>query len=291
MINNLLRLGVRAGMTAREKRVIHLTNLMAIAMGIAVLCAVAFNFIKAEYINAILLILFSFIFFSVLLWNKYGNNFISKFIVSFSVTLIPFLNLIISGRIPDGQYISIIPACLTSFCVFLIITDRFSERWLHHIGVAYYLTYAIIIDIVIVYFSKTTPDLSFIRDNYYYYKIPFLICMVFLLIAFRYFKGVIYAYENEAKLVQESLESKVAERTSELMQTNRKLIDLAFITAHEIRGPLSSIMSVTDYFTSNPEDHSIESVLPQLHERTNRMDKAILRMVEKLEDETEQQAS
>lgn len=287
MIKSLFQLGAKSGMTAREKRVIRLINLMAVAMGSAILCALSFNLIQQEYTNSLLLILFSLLFFSVLIWNKHGQFLVSKIILGFAITVIPFLNLALSGRIPDGQYISVIPACLTSFCVFLLITDRYNERWLHFIGVSYYLLYALFIDSAIVYLSKTTPDLSFINDNYYYYKVPFVICMIFLLIAFRFFKGIIYAYERQAELVQEDLESKVAERTSELLQSNRKLIDFAFITAHEIRGPLSSIMTVTDYFTSNPQDHSIESMLPQLHERSNKMDKAIIKMVKKLEGDVE----
>jgi light-regulated signal transduction histidine kinase (bacteriophytochrome) len=116
---------------------------------------------------------------------------------------------------------------------------------------------------------------------------------------FQLFKNIFYRYEKdveesnlalkqkiqELNTVNLSLESKVIERTCDLQESNEKIIDLAFITAHEIRGPLSSILSVTQYLKNNPGDHSIDNVLPDLHEKSVTMDTVIRKMVVKLEGE------
>lgn len=301
MIKRIANIGLSTQLNIRQRRVIQLTNLMAIIMAPAILVAVWFNGKLGETVNSVLLIFIAAIYLSILAWNKWGLTIVSKVILGFFVTLNPFINLFISGRIPDGQFISIIPASIISFCALLVVVDRHSETILYYFGLFYYLVYASFIDVIVFNLSEIEPDLPFIRDNYYFYKVPYVICMVIVFLIFHFFKTIIYNYEQEAEHIKmkletknielmslnQNLESKVKLRTKELSEFNDKLIDLAFITAHEIRGPLTSILGVTHYLTTKPEDQSVKQVLPQLHEKSVQMDQVITKMVRKLEGEVD----
>lgn len=297
MIERIANIGVSNHLNIRQRRVVQLINLMSVALALAVSIPIVFNFKAGETTNALVLIALALTYLSNLFWHRVGNRTVPKLILGFVVTFVPYINLIAIGRIPDGQFISMLPSTVASFCCFLIIADQREDQWIYYTGIAYYILLVPFMDLIVIEFSTVKPDIEFMIIHYSYYKIPYVICLILMPFVFYFFKSTFYKYEQESERNQQalesknielfslnnSLESKVKERTSALAISNQRLIELAYITAHEVRGPLSSILSVTNYHLANKQDQSLMEIFPLLHERAVVMDKVIKKMLKTIE--------
>lgn len=90
---------------------------------------------------------------------------------------------------------------------------------------------------------------------------------------------------EEINKINENLELTIAKRTQKIKEQNEKLVKYAFLSAHEIRGPLSSILGITGMLKDHPDDEALSKILPQLHDKSKDMDFVIKKMVTSLEEE------
>lgn len=89
--------------------------------------------------------------------------------------------------------------------------------------------------------------------------------------------------QRELKALNEQLEQRVLERTSELEYVNNELKDFAYITSHDLKSPLRGISQVTQWimqdYSSKFDSGGIE-LLNLLQERVTRMNKLIDNILE-----------
>ncbi|MEO9965776.1 MAG: tetratricopeptide repeat protein [Reichenbachiella sp.] len=90
---------------------------------------------------------------------------------------------------------------------------------------------------------------------------------------------------EEINNINSNLEKIIEERTQMIKAQNEKLLEYAFLSAHEIRGPLSSILGLTQMLKEHPDDKSLMSITTQLHDKSADMDFVIKKMVTSLEEE------
>lgn len=140
--------------------------------------------------------------------------------------------------------------------------------------------------------SDRVTVIPFLEENYIYYKIPPMLGLFGVVIMVTLFKNTIYNYESENERIKEKLHIKndelekiVNERTQALKQSTDRVINMAFITSHEIRGPLASILSITELLQKQPDDEQIKEMIPRLHERSMQMDDVIKKMNKALSEE------
>ena len=88
--------------------------------------------------------------------------------------------------------------------------------------------------------------------------------------------------------LNQSLEQRVIERTQKVEEQKARITELAFLTSHRVRGPLTSIMGITILLQDFPGDQKIFEMLPKLHHLSQEMDQVILNMNEMLSEEIEQ---
>lgn len=260
MYRLLTNIGITEDHNFREKRIIQILNITSLTFGGLLLPISFVHFWEGRHVNAYLLMGIGSLFFFNLLWNKMGFLTLSKIIVCFSTSLVPFFNIVISGQIPEGQYLSIIVSSLLFTVTSTILFDNREDKFMYYFSIAFYFVWLLIIDKIFYYLSSSKPDLEFIMTNYTFYKLPAVACFIAIVIMITIFKNIIQKYELENEAVKGELNSKnielaasnqlleerVAERTKKLLEINKKVIDLAFITSHKMRGPLTTIMGITN---------------------------------------------
>lgn len=84
--------------------------------------------------------------------------------------------------------------------------------------------------------------------------------------------------------INANLESMVQERTEEIKQQNQKLIEYAFFTAHEVRGPLARILGLVELAKLKELDQDREEILARLENAANELDDVIRTINRKLEN-------
>jgi signal transduction histidine kinase len=87
----------------------------------------------------------------------------------------------------------------------------------------------------------------------------------------------------EINRMNENLEMKVQERTEEIAQQNQKLIEYAFFTAHEVRGPLARILGLVELARIKELMDDREEILERLQEAAQELDEIIRIINRKLE--------
>jgi tetratricopeptide (TPR) repeat protein len=72
-----------------------------------------------------------------------------------------------------------------------------------------------------------------------------------------------------------ALEGNIAERTRQLNQQNRQLIQYAFFNAHKVRGPLARIMGLVNLLPKAEHDTEFRFILQRLDESALELDKVV----------------
>ena len=86
------------------------------------------------------------------------------------------------------------------------------------------------------------------------------------------------SFANEIKVINQSLESRVAERTSELNDQNKQLTEYAFVNAHLLRGPLSRILGLAEVIRQTQSREEILKFVELLDLSTKELDSVVHRI-------------
>ena len=79
------------------------------------------------------------------------------------------------------------------------------------------------------------------------------------------------------------LEEKVQERTEEIRMQNQKLVEYAFFTAHEVRGPFARILGLVELVKIKQLKHEREEIISRLRVSANELDEILRQVNRKLE--------
>ncbi len=88
----------------------------------------------------------------------------------------------------------------------------------------------------------------------------------------------------EINKLNENLEGRVQERTEEIRLQNQKLVEYAFFTAHEVRGPLARILGLVELVKVKELNHEREEIITRLQVAANELDEIIRKVNRKLEE-------
>jgi signal transduction histidine kinase len=99
-------------------------------------------------------------------------------------------------------------------------------------------------------------------------------------------RKTLQALNLEINKLNENLEGKVQERTEEIRMQNQKLVEYAFFTAHEVRGPLARILGLVELVKVKELNHEREEIISRLQVSANELDEIIRQVNRKLESKT-----
>jgi ligand-binding sensor domain-containing protein len=89
---------------------------------------------------------------------------------------------------------------------------------------------------------------------------------------------------EEIKTMNENLEITVKERTTELEKKNKALEEYAFITAHNLRAPVASVLGLINLMTKLEHDKEAKEIIAHMQQSAERLDtivSSITRAIEK----------
>jgi tetratricopeptide (TPR) repeat protein len=96
-------------------------------------------------------------------------------------------------------------------------------------------------------------------------------------------RQALQALNVEINKLNESLEEKVQQRTQEIQMQNQKLVEYAFFTAHEVRGPLARILGLVELVKVKQLKHEREEIISRLRVSANELDEILRQVNRKLE--------
>jgi signal transduction histidine kinase len=96
-------------------------------------------------------------------------------------------------------------------------------------------------------------------------------------------RQALQALNLEINKLNENLEEKVQQRTEEIRMQNQKLVEYAFFTAHEVRGPLARILGLVELVKVKELNHEREEIISRLQVSANELDDIIRQVSRKLE--------
>lgn len=99
-------------------------------------------------------------------------------------------------------------------------------------------------------------------------------------------KILVHERMREISDLNEQLEEKVKQRTSELQEKNIRLQEYAYINAHFLRGPLSKIMSILHLHRLDSTNKFNEKYIEILQEAVDELDEVIHSITDSLDDES-----
>ncbi|MGL1885020.1 MAG: hypothetical protein OCD76_00800 [Reichenbachiella sp.] len=95
-------------------------------------------------------------------------------------------------------------------------------------------------------------------------------------------------YNDKLEDLNQSLENRVAERTSELTHKNEILEDIAFVNSHELRKPVSNILGLVQLFDFNMNSVDQKQVITNLKKVTNNLDYQVRKIQKKFRNNGEE---
>ncbi len=301
ILSKIRNIGITPEMNFRQQRSVRIINIISIITAILYVGLFFIHQKSGETLNSWVVLGIGIITASSIFWNFVGFNQVSKFIICFGASCIPLFNQLIGGKTPDGQYINLPIIGISFIIVSTILISRRDEKILFYFAITYYLVWLLFADQIFYALSNPKPQIGFILENYSFYKMPVVLSAIMLVVLIISFKNTIYFYEFENEQIKQELrksnerlkvhnsdlELRIQERTSKLAEITTRLLNLANITSHKIRGPLASILGITQLIKSNIYDREIENALPKLHDKCLEMDKVIHQMSDVLKETEE----
>lgn len=92
------------------------------------------------------------------------------------------------------------------------------------------------------------------------------------------------SYADEIKLINQSLEDRVAERTAALHEQNKQLTEYAFVNAHLLRGPLSRILGLAEVIRQTQSREELIKFVELLDVSTKELDAIVHRITDILNE-------
>jgi len=89
---------------------------------------------------------------------------------------------------------------------------------------------------------------------------------------------------EEIRNINNNLEKIVKERTSELEKKNEALQEAAFVNAHQLRGPLASILGLVDLLQTMPVTEESKPIVGHLRESADKLDATIQSVTQLIND-------
>ncbi|HEY9049686.1 MAG TPA: tetratricopeptide repeat protein [Ohtaekwangia sp.] len=145
-------------------------------------------------------------------------------------------------------------------------------------------------------FEKKEQELEFqhkiVRRQYIAIGGVSIILVLSILLGFKFYglnktnhlaKEALIKLNVEINKMNENLEMKVQERTEEIARQNQKLIEYAFFTAHEVRGPLARILGLVELARIRELVDDREEILDRLQDAAHELDEIIRIINRKLE--------
>ena len=149
---------------------------------------------------------------------------------------------------------------------------------------------------VIYEFEKKEQELGFqkriVRRQYIAIAGVSLILMLAIMLGYKFYglnksnaeaREALLKLNREINQMNENLESMVRERTEEIAAKNQRLLEYAFFTAHEVRGPLARILGLVELAKLQELRHEHEEIIVRLQEAANELDEVIRIINRKLE--------
>jgi tetratricopeptide (TPR) repeat protein len=149
---------------------------------------------------------------------------------------------------------------------------------------------------VIYEFEKKEQELGFqkriVRRQYIAIAGVSLILILAIVLGYKFYglnksnaeaKEALLKLNGEINQMNENLESMVRERTEEIAAKNHRLLEYAFFTAHEVRGPLARILGLVELAKLQELRHEHEEIIVRLQEAANELDEVIRIINRKLE--------
>ena len=298
MLKKIANIGIQPEFNIRQRRVVQLLNFVSCLLSLIFIPLAIMNFMHEAYTASILLLSATILYVSNIFWNSRGLFLVSKFIMCFYIILTPYINALLGGMVPSGQFISQIVASLVFTMLAMLLFESKKERLFQNITLSFYFIHFLFFDKIMIWLISPSPNIDFLVENYIYYKFPTVMGMILIIITITIFKNIINNYETENEQFKEELaaqneelltmndhlEERVKQRTLELEQSNNRILNIGFLTSHKIRGPLASILGITQLFQLHQHTNEISEVLPKLHDRALEMDEVIKDMTKELED-------
>lgn len=92
----------------------------------------------------------------------------------------------------------------------------------------------------------------------------------------------------EIRAINENMEKLIAVRTETIQQQNKRLREFAFMVAHQIRGPVASILGIVNLLVDKRNETFSKDLIQHLHTSANNLDEVINEANRQLEGESEQ---
>lgn len=99
---------------------------------------------------------------------------------------------------------------------------------------------------------------------------------------------ILQRQSEEIGSMNDTLERKVMERTMELEKKNRVLTEYSFITAHKLRGPLASILGLTEVFQTMDLNGETRETVQHLGDASKKLDAIVTEMLDTIEPPDEE---
>ena len=290
-----------------KRSIIQTTNLISLFIGLSLFIVALYNIATYELINAIVVLLIALTTLLNLLITRKGYTLFPKILCIYFPAIIVLTNLIVQGRIPEGQIIAMIPATIVSAFFLSILVNRKEEPFFYYFSIAFLVLFSLTYDWIVTAFvsNPNTESLAFVRKIYLFFKVPHILTLIIIIFTSSYFRELLAAYKTKSDLLMSAikaknqklslmnieLEEKVKLRTKELEISRKKIANVAFLSSHKLRGPIATILGFTSLIIDLPEEKGLLQYIPKLHEEAKKMDTAIFNMHDNLKEELDTQAN
>ena len=221
-----------------------------------------------------------------------GKDIIAKCILIYAPIINPIVNIILLKSIPNHQYYGMVGNTTISIFLVAILFEIEREKIIFWCSLLLIFLYSAFFDTILVILSKEPPKIDFLLENYVVYKsVHFTLISVIVSITI-FLKRLLYSYQQKINIknkalhdINQNLELLVKEKTKKILASKNKIAELAFLTSHSLRGPLSSILGVTQILREDIDDDDVIHILPELYHQAEKMEIVIIDMNNKIQEE------
>ncbi|HMP98731.1 MAG TPA: HAMP domain-containing sensor histidine kinase [Cyclobacteriaceae bacterium] len=199
----------------------------------------------------------------IFLINRNGKQLIAGFTILIMAGILVFYFSSIEN-IHTGVYFYYITNCIGAFVILGFENKKLAIIYFIISIIAFYLSY---IDIFSLY-DPSLADAEFTRIN----LLANFFSAIFASVLIIYFLLQVN-YESEKILKQN--ESVLYEKNNLLIKANEELDRFVYITSHDLKAPLSSIMGIINLLEKNPSREEINNLLSMMKDRVQTMENFI----------------